>query len=759
MEMPMPVHRVNAAARHPRRSLLSIAVVLALTGTAHAQSGDAAQDDAESTELSRVLVEGERMDDYKPEQASSPKYTQPLVDTPQTITVLTEKLLLDQGSLGLSDALRNVPGITMQVGEGGAGSGDFIRIRGFDASNDINIDGFSDSLQYSRNDLFNFEAIEVVKGPNSAYSGAGNAAGSINLVSKAPQLADFIRGTAAIGTNDLGRITADVNQSIDSMEGAAFRINFMAHDQDVARRDEIFQKRWGVAPSLAFGLDTDTRVTLSYFHQTDDNLIDYGVPFLLTGEELPIDISNYYGLSNIDTEEQDIDLATVKVEHVFSDTLRLTNQTRYGTVDRYAIWSTPQNRNATGPEDAPCYPCTFENAALAIREGRFEDALFQTAGPQGIGRDIEQTLFANQTNLGIDFATGSVEHNLVTGVEIARDEYQRDGIAVGGLQRLVNLYRPVAEFNGPTTFTRTRNAADNQIDTLAVYVFDTLSFGENWLLSGGLRGERFDADTLATAADGTITTTDHSDTLVSGNIGLTWKPMENGSVYLSYANAKEPPAISAAGTGATGTENADPQENDSVELGTKWELFDDRLLVGAALFRTERTNELIDDDGIEDTPQVFDGKRRVQGVELSATGKITENWSVYGAYTYQDSEIVKASANSPIQGEILADTPEHSASAWTTVALPYGFVVGGGVQYVGERKPGPADSDRPWRLDSYTVVDLMASYVINDAFSLRLNVNNVTDEEYFERPRVTGTYAFAIPGEGRNAMLTLNYDF
>lgn len=748
------------AAPAPRRSLLSLAILVAFGATAQAQDADSTQDaEGGSTRLSRVLVEGESIEGYKPEQPSSPKYTQPLVDTPQTITVLTERLLLDQGALGLSDALRNVPGVTMQVGEGGAGSGDFIRVRGFDASNDISIDGFSDSLQYSRNDLFNFEAIEVVKGPNSAYGGAGNAAGSINMVSKTPQLADFVRGTAAIGTNDLGRITADVNQSIDSMQGAAFRINFMAHDQDVARRDEIFQKRWGVAPSLAFGLDTDTKVTLSYFHQVEDNLIDYGIPFLLTGEELPIDIGNYYGVSNIDTEEQDIDIATVRVDHTFSESARLFNQTRYGTVNRLAIWSTPQNRNATGPETAPCYPCTFENAAQAIREGRFDQALFQTAGPQGIGRDIEQTLFANQTNLGFDFSTGAVAHNLVAGVEIARDEYHRDGISVGGLQRLVNLYDPDPEFNGPTTLTRTPRAAKNRIDTLGVYAFDTLSFGEHWLLSGGLRAERFKADTLATAANGDITTTDQSDTLVSGNIGLTWKPVDNGSVYLSYANAKEPPAIPAAGTGATGTSGADPQENDSIELGTKWELFNDHLLVGAALFRTERTNELIDDDGIDTTPQVFDGKRRVQGLELSATGRISENWSVYAAYTHQDSEIIRASANSPIQGEILADTPEHSASAWTTYALPFGLVVGGGVQYVGERKPGPADSDRDWRLPSYTVVDLMASYPINDAFSLRLNVNNVTDEEYFERPRVTGSYAFAIPGEGRNAMLTLNYDF
>lgn len=751
----------TSSRRTPRRSHLSFAIVLALSGAGHAAAQDAAADfDADqANELSRVLVEGYGIDDYKPEKPSSPKYTQPLVDTPQTITVLTEKLLLDQGALGLSDALRNVPGITMQVGEGGAGSGDFIRIRGFDASNDINIDGFSDSLQYSRNDLFNFEAVEVVKGPNSAYGGAGNAAGSINLVSKTPQMDDFVRGTAAIGTNDLGRITADVNQTIESMDGAAFRINFMAHDQDVARRDEIFKKRWGVAPSLAFGLNGDTRVTLSYFHQKEDNLIDYGIPFLLTGEELPIDISNYYGVANIDTEEQDIDIATVKVEHAFSDTLRLTNQTRYGMVDRYAIWSTPQNRGATGPEDAPCYPCTFENAAQAIREGRFDEALFQTAGPQGIGRDAEQTLFANQTNLAVDFVTGTVQHNLVTGLEISREDYNRAGISIGGLQRLVNLYDPEPIFNGPTTFTRRPNQADNSIDSLGVYVFDTLSFGEHWLLSGGLRAERFEADTLATANDGTVTTTDQSDTLVSANIGLTWKPVENGSVYLSYANAKEPPAIAAAGTGSSGTAGNDPQKNQSLELGTKWELFDDQLLLGAALFRTERTNEPIDNDGIGETPEVFDGERRVQGVELSATGRITEAWSVYGAYTYQDSEILKYDEGSPIQGEILADTPEHSASLWTTYVFPFGLEIGGGVQYVGERKPGPADSDRDWRLDSYTIVDLMASYRINQAFSLRLNVNNATDEEYFERPRVSGSYAFAIPGEGRNTMLTLNYDF
>ncbi len=755
--------RTFAPSRVPM-SRLSLAIVLALATCAsvHAEDGgNDMPDDSKAEELSRVLVEATPVhkNDYKAEKPSSTKYTQPIVDTPQTVTILTEQLLIDQGAMGLSDALRNIPGITMQVGEGGAGSGDFIRMRGFDASNDISIDGFSDSLQYSRNDLFNYEAIEVAKGPNGAMAGAGNASGSINLVSKTPRLENFLRGSLAAGSNDLGRISADVNRTIDSIDGAAFRLNFMSHDQDIARRDEITKKRWGIAPSIAFGLDSNTQVTLSYMHQTEDNLVDYGIPFLTSGEQLPIRISNYYGLANIDTEQQDIDIATIRIDHAFSETLRLQNQTRWGQVDRYAIWSTPQNRGATGPETAPCFPCTFENAAQAIREGRFDEALFQTAGPQGIGRDIQQTLLANQTSLSIDFSTGAVGHNLVTGVELMRDDYERDGLSVTGLQRLVNLYRPETEFTGPTTLVRTPNAAVNRIDTVAAYVIDTMRFGEHWLLTAGARSERFELDALSTATTGVVTRSDQGDTLSSFNAALTYKPTELGSIYLSFANAKEPPAISAAGTGAVGTAGAQPQENESLELGTKWEIFDRNLLLGAAVFRTERTNELIDDDGLSGTPQVFNGERRVQGVELNATGRINERWALYGAYTYMDSEITRASVGSVNQGQILADTPRNSASAWTTYLFDFGLEVGGGVQYVGARKPGPADSNRPWQLPSYTVLNLMAGYRINEQFDLRLNVNNLNDEKYFERPRVTGTYAFAIPGEGRNAMLSLNYSF
>lgn len=737
-----------------RRTPVSMAVFLAIHSAAQVRAQE-----APPVQRMEPIAVSTAEPDSRVDTLASPKYVAGLRDIPQTIVVVPQKLLEEQGPVTFTEALRNVPGITLQVGEGGAGSGDFIRMRGFDVANDIAIDGFADSLQYTRSDLFNVEQIEVTRGPSSAYAGAGAAGGVINTVSKSARLDDFMGIEATGGSNATRRVTLDANEQIDAFDGMALRLNLMYHDQDVERRDRVTRERWGVAPSLALGLDGPTRLRIDYFHQEDDNLLDYGIPFLLNGERLPIDLEGFYGVAAYDTEEQTLDRATVQLEHDFTANLRLVNATRYSRVERFAIWSTPQNRGVTGtPGVDICAPdCTLEAAAAQILAGNPQDAWFKTAGPQGIGRDSAADLLANYTNLRVDFPTGAVRHTLVTGVEIARENYERFGAGVSGLSgRLVNLadpdqqiiYGPVGP--NPATGVLTN---DNSVDSLAVYAFDTLRIGERWVVTGGLRWEQFEAD-IATinATTGVVTTGADENDLVTGQLGVIFKPRENGSIYVSYADSKEPPAIAAIGTGTGGNAAFEPQENRNYELGTKWDVLDARLALTAAVFRTERVNEPLEDSaGLT----VFTGKRRVQGLELGAAGRLTDRWDVFAGYSFMDTEVLEATDPATV-GESFAYAPRNSFSLWTTYDLTPQISGGFGSQYFGSRRPSETVG---WEFPSYWLLNLMAEYRVTEQLGVRINVNNLSDEEYFERPRVSGSYAFAVPGEGRHALLSIRYDF
>ena len=722
----------------------------------------AAQQAEKPETLGRVTVTDSEVAEgsYRTEAASNARLTEPLLNTPRTITVLPEAMLRDQAVVSFADALRNVPGITIGVGEGGAGSGDFITLRGFDASSDVTIDGFADRLQQTRSDLFNYEAIEVIKGPNSAVGGAGGASGQINLVSKAPRLEDRVILNGSLGSADYRRLQGDANLALKGLvPNAAIRLNAVWHDQGMAGRDEVFQRRMGFAPSIAFGLDTPTRATLSYMWQSDDNRMDYGIPFGLTGERFPISRANYYGVLGVDQEHQVTQIATLKLEHDFSSAVRIANVTRWGKVTREAVWTTPQNRNTAGAPGlcAPNPDCTFASAVQAIEEGRYAQALYITAGPQGLGRMSENRVLVNQTNLTANVETGPVAHTIVFGGEIGREDFERGTINVGGLaNRLVNLYAPDPVFTGPLTWTRTPGQYDVRATRGALWAFDTLKFGDRFQLNGGVRWERFVADYGGTA----LVANRQVNNLWSWQGAAIFKPVENGTLYLSYTDAKQPQALASTATGAVGTAVNPPLMNRNFELGTKWDVAGGGLSLTAALFRTERTNEAITNS---DGNTEFVGKRRVQGLELSASGQITPDWSVFAAYAFLDSKILRASATVAGQlteGESLTATPKHSGSLWTTYALPFGLTLGGGLQYVGETPARQSSATiAAWSFDPVTIVNAMASYKFSDRVSLQLNATNLFDEFYIQRPRVTDTYAFGVPGEGRKIIGTLTFTY
>lgn len=758
----------------PQRRLLATAISLVVAS--YACAGVAAQNDkTQAVELGAVKVQGKQDQEksYKVEQASSPKYTAPLLDTPQTITVVPQEVIQEQGALSLRQVLSNVSGITFAAGEGGGGLGDSINIRGFSANNNIMIDGLRDSAQTTRSDTFNLESVEVVKGPSSVYSGAGTTGGSINLVSKTPHFGTLTTLGAGLGTDDYKRLTADTNQQLDGIEGAAFRLNLMAHQNDVAGRDQIDYDRWGIAPSLSFGLGTPTRLTLSYLHQSDDNLPDYGLP-ALNGKVLAgVDRDNYYGFRNLDTEETDIDSFTVKLEHDFNDLVSLSNSARYSETDRTTVVTAAQLNTGTYDSNG-----SLPGGVRPVPAGKYT-----YGGAAGFGRDYSTKLAINQTNLTWNFNTGFIAHTLVTGAEIFQEKYERTTFSYNTLaaNQLFDLHNPEGYYSGPTNKQDT-GRAESELDSRALYAFDTLELSEQWELNLGLRYERYEGEGK-TATVAVVPgygsqyawsgKQDSSDDMFSGRAGLVFKPATNGAIYVAWGNSYNPSAESLTGSGNLGgtsgtglndkTQNLDPEKNETWELGTKWDLLDQRLAVNAALFRVDKTNGRVDVDSGAGVSYQLDGEQRVEGFELGLSGKITDNWEAFANYTQMRSEIRKTGTSATDlaeEGQALANTPPRSFSLWTSYDLPQGWEVGYGAQFVDERNVANTGTAK---VPAYWLHSALVGYEVNNELSLQLNLYNLFDKEYYDRIRTTaGTTARSsslVPGDGRSAVLTANYSF
>ncbi len=748
----------------------------------------------QAKDLDKIEVHGQFV-----EKPSSVKYTEPLLDTPQTITVVTRDVMDQQNLIGLRDVLTTLPGITFGAGEGGGGYGDSIILRGFNASSDITTDNVRDSAQYTRTDNFNLDAIELINGSNSVYSGAGSVGGNINLVSKAAREGDFTVLQAGAGTDSYGRITVDSNTDFDN--GTAFRVNAMVHQNDAPGRDYETFERWGIAPSLALGLGSDTRFTVSYFHQSDDNVPQYGVPYFSAfGGPLPgVDPSNYYGYHNIDKQEIDVDMLTGVFEHDFSDRMTLRSLARFQQVDQLSVVNAPQG--------TWCLAGGINAATGLACPSPLTPNTYQPSGPRGHSRDTRNGIAISQTDLTSRFATGSVNHSLVAGISFSHESFDLDTVnllrtpnGTPAVLPIMSLTDPDSLWTGPINpflVGRTEGTQDNQ----AIYVFDTLEFTEQWMLNLGARYEHNEGDsviwniktyTVPTPANprpnntnigailGRAPVAANEDDLFSYRAGLVYKPRENGTIYVSYSNSKTPSKASVNGsctlTSTTGTANCnvDPETAVNYEIGTKWDIAN-RLALTASVFRNDRDQFRVSDPGNPLNPsgeQQLDGEARVDGVTLGAAGQITHDWSIFANITWLDSEVLQGVSNNcianpstacgntpanpdPLKGRPISGTPERSGSLWTTYDLSqwtfgYGITYQSGFEYYTGTGANSGD------IRGYTTHRAMVGYDINERLSLQLNANNLFDKEYYTRVRNNG---WSTPGDTRSVVLSAAYRF
>ncbi|GAA4338437.1 TonB-dependent siderophore receptor [Pigmentiphaga soli] len=685
---------------------------------------------------------------YQAPAAASPKFTAELRDTPRTVNVIPKAVIEDTASTSLQDVMRTMSGITFAAGEGGVPIADRPVIRGFNSTSNMLVDGMRDIGAQTR-EVFNLEQVEVTKGPDSVYFGRGGGGGSINIVTKAPRLENFAVGELSAGTAPSGRATVDGNWQLS--DHAAFRLNAMGDKGKVAGRDDaVDYQKWGLAPSLALGLGTPTRVTLSYYHLQDDGMPDYSVPLdPRTGAPYEgVDRHAFYGLSGRDFRHTRTDIGTASIEHDLGDSLTLRNMTRYGQSTNSYV--------ATAPNGAsPLY-------AGINMPGTLQGTVFRQAKSQWTRT---QTL-ANQTDLFGELETGSVKHRFDAGFEIGREKWNVDGWTVASANAAAavqtgavpqcqgypslfdsydctSLYSPDPGDPWTGSVTRNNNPTYYQTNTKAAYVFDAITLTEHWLVNAGLRWDSYRTESIRQGA----VQASQKDNFVNYQLGLVYKPRREASLYVSTASASTPAALGNSDYDkvSAANRNLDPERSVTYEVGGKWDALDEKLSLTAAAFATDRKNA-----SVQVEPGVVEpvGRTRVRGFELGASGSLTPEWQVFAGYTYLDSKIARGAYNDANVGQPLPDTPKNSLSLWSTYRFLPGWTVGGGAFFV-DKRFGTA-CDRDCYAPSYWRFDAMLGWRVNPRLEFRMNLQNLFDKVYYTKVH----YFMGDLGPGRAAVLT-----
>ncbi|PZN92456.1 MAG: TonB-dependent siderophore receptor [Alphaproteobacteria bacterium] len=736
-----------------RHSLRAVATLTALCAPGMALAADAAAGDAAAADQT-IIVNGERVPvnpyvdpaaPYKVDRSASSKFTEPLADTPKSITVIPQQVIQDLGAQSFRDLVRTQPGITLGTGEGGNAFGDRIFIRGFDARNDVYIDGLRDPGVTSR-EVFAVEQIEIVKGPSSTFGGRGTTGGAVSLISKAPLPADLAKFEATGGTDATRRFTADINRKLS--DNVQLRLNGLWHDADVAGRDYVWSRRWGVAASLAIQPSDALDLNFDYYHLTTRGMADWGVPFDVRTQR-PFDVprGNFYGVIGRDFLDGRADIGTARLVWRASDTIKLSSRLRYGSNLNAYIASAPEGPVITNPDPAQ----------WTVR-----------ANPKN--RNATSQTWANVNELSVDFDTGGLRHTLLAGTEFTREAISNRPFAFASSETvgaiivpaqiiLQPIFNPNPEipFNQFPTLSGART--DTEISTKAVYILDTIDIGDTLKLSGGLRYDDYTVRSTSFTAAGARTDLRNDSDFLNWNAGLVWKPVAPLSLYVSAATSSNPSGEQSDGSGISygglgpQTANLDPERNRSYEAGAKYQAGEGgHLLLTAAVFRTDKTNARLTDPltGL----QVLAGNQRVTGFEVGAQGNLTPRLSLFGGYTFLDA-MVRPTASPPQAGGVFPNIPKHSLAMLATWRVFDALTIGGQANYNSERFGGAAIAGSAtlpayWRFDATTRVKLSGKA------ELQLNVLNLTNRIYYDAIYRSGT-PFAYVAPGRSALLTLRY--
>ncbi|MDR6542727.1 catecholate siderophore receptor [Acinetobacter bereziniae] len=761
-----------------RKKIVSTAIASSLSVIA---TSAIAQD--EIAKLPTIKAQATAEQSLKVDQSANTKFVAPLLDTPKSVSVISKQLIEDTQVTTLADALRTVPGITLGAGEGGNPNGDRPFIRGYNSESSMYIDGVRNSTSQNR-EMFAVEQVEVTKGSASAMGGAGTSGGSINMISKVAKKGDFLEGSVAGGTDNYQRITLDGNK--DFGNGIAARVAVMGHHNEKAGQDDGAEyKRAGIAPSITFGLDTPTRATLSYYYLKSDDTPDSGVPYnydvskkATVGKPVDVKQGIYYGWLDRDFQKQENQSGTLKLEHDLTENLTLSNTAVYNKSKNNYLWTQPDDSQGNIVNGKVWRRV---NTNLTSTDS-FTDQLALTG-------KLNTGAFKHKFNIGAEYSKQDSDRgtNIVTDPNTSKIGGSPSNNNANNACSLTNSNGWCTDLNNPNSHdawlgkvTANPNVTNITSKTQSVYALDNIEITPQWLLDLGVRWDKFETDMKYNQDSGSGATAIKAGTHYTSDndffnyqLGVTFKPAENGSIYLSYATSANPVGVDA-GDGSEGISvpgrnttdeqsrainNLKPEEVKTYEIGTKWDLFGDKLNLTAAIFRTEKENtRALDTDGF--TRNI--GETRVDGIELGANGNITNKWAISAGYTYLDSEIVDAGftkntdgtySPSSTNGNQVQNVAKNSATLWTTYQVLPQLNLGVGAIAM-DKVYGDAANTK--FVPGYVRYDAMARYNVNKNVDLQLNLNNLSDKRYF-----TKAYAshYATEAEGRNAVLSINFKY
>lgn len=704
--------------------------------------------DSSSTQLPTIHIEAQKNDEsLKVDKSANDKYVAPLLDTPKSVAIVSQKLLQETNANSLTQALQNVPGITFAAGEGGTPFGDTPYIRGYNAQSSIYVDGVRNSTSQNR-DMFAIEQVEVTKGSSSALSGGGGVGGSINLITKVAHQGDSYQGTVASGTDAYRHIMLDANK--DFGNGVAGRVVVMGHQNDKpGETNGAEYNRVGIAPSLTWGLGTATRGTVSYYFLKSNDEPDAGIPFPTAGGK-PISVKQgtYYGWKNRDFDRRENHIGTFKLEHDFNENLKLTNTATYTKSKTNYIYT-----NADDSKGNVANGTVWRGHALS--------------------RISDTDAYGDQLALTGKFNTGFLKHSFNVGTEWS---YQTTDLGLyiapatsstcsASNYQCTDLYNPTnSAYTG--TITPYSNMNTTRSRTTSVYALDSIEFTPQWLLNLGLRWDKFDTSlkynkasmTYAGVSSTGVNAESDSD-FFSYQAGLVFKPTENGSIYASIATSANPVGIgqgdSSESTVSTSIADLEPEKARTYEIGTKWDILNKRANITAAIFHTEKQNTRIQGaSGFYSNV----GDSQVDGFELGLNGHLTQKWEIAAGYSYLDSELKNGgySRGSAVpSGGPIPFVSKNSATLWSTYKLLPKWTVGAGTQYKSRAYVNSSTTAAKY-MPAYTIYNAMVKYDVNKNVNLQLNVNNISDKRYFTSAHQAH---YAVEGDGRNAVLAVNFKY
>ncbi len=674
------------------------------------------------------------------------KGNQALKDIPQTVTVMTEKLMDERNLDDFREVLKTTAGVTFMAGETGE---EDVRMRGFSLgqAGDIYVDGLRDAPLIER-DTFNLDRVEVLKGSASMLFGKGSTGGVVNQVNKQPFLMDQNEINVMAGSGYTRRITGDFNRQTG--ESSAVRLNVMDHQADNwgAKVDKK-----GVAGTYRWGVGERDEYALGLYHLETKGRPLYNHPWLInTGSAITsasgsigtlvptLPAKNYYGLVS-DHLRTESSYGTFSHKRRFDQDSELKTTVRHGHDERDLLASAIRFTNITTLS-------TLGNSTALTRSPK--------------ARRAESDLTQIQSDYTTSFEALGHRHSLIAGVDYSDEKALRNNSAAAGLPSYTLLGTTVGIPNNGQSITDTRAVALNHFRArnIGLYAQDTLSLTSAIKVIVGLRMDRFSAQYTDTSGN----RNERNDTLWSPRIGAIWQPADDATYYVSYGTSYNTSGDTyqfalgsfAAGSHNARTANTSPEKSRNIEIGSKFELFEKKTLLGIAFFHSQKYNERNTDPDSAASQMLLSGQRHASGMEFNFAGRITPAWEVFFNHTWIprariDVSNQTLSANgtgAQVQGDRSALTPKHSASLWTTWRLHPQWRMGAGLNHRSEQNPEGA---RHVTAPAFTTVDAMAEYTLSDATLLKLNITNLGNQLYAD-----SLYrGFYMPGASRRVELSL----